>query len=220
MKRLFLAFFAIAMSAGICYSQTDQGAFYLGGSLMVSSSAVKYKSNSTTVDGPKTFSFGIDPKVGFFMADNLMIGAGVGFNMSTMKQEGVDPGDPDETKLTVSEFHIMPLARYYIKPWENTAFFIQGGIPVAFGKEKDEVTNGGTTVSEEAKITAFGVHINPGLVYWATDAVCLEVTVGELSYMSETAKTGSGDSEVKTINSGFDLNFNPAYFSFGVGFHF
>ena len=220
MKRRFLAFFAILLSASIGFGQTDQGTMYLGGSFMVSSAAIKYKSKSTTVDGPKTFSFGIDPKVGFFMADNLMIGAGVGFNMATTKQEGVDPGDPDETKLTVSEFHIMPLARYYIKPLDHSAFFIQAGIPVAFGTEKDEVTDGGTTVSEEAKITAFGVHINPGLVYWATEAVCLEVTVGELSYMSETAKTGSGDDEMKTIHSGFDLNFNPGFFTFGVGFHF
>lgn len=220
MKKLLLCVLTWFLATNLVNSQTDQGTFYLGGSFQLSSSSEKTKANNTTVDGPKTFGFGINPNVGYFIGDNFMLGLSLGFDSETTKIKGETPGDIDEEKTTISAFNFGPFARYYIKPWDKSAFFIQAGIPLGFGKYKYDETDNGTTVSHETKVSSFGVEINPGLVFWATQAVCFEVVVGELSFSSVAYKNGSGDNEVKLTKSNFGLIFNPNYFGLAVGFHF
>lgn len=219
MKKSVFTFIILAFTVVFVYGQTDKGSMYLGGSFNLGFGSEKNKAGGTTTDGPKTFNFGINPSAGYFIGDNLMIGLGLGYDMSTTKQKAVYPDDPDETKITVSAFNVGPFIRYYIMPVKNAGIFCQGNIAMGFGKLKNEVTYNGTTNSTETKMSAFVVGITPGIVFFVSDKVAFEATFGGLNFTSSTDKVGSGDNEVKTTSTNFGLDINPSFFTFGVALH-
>jgi len=216
MKKLMMTVCLMLLSGAFVYSQTDQGTMYLGGSLNLGFGSTKNKAGSNSTDGPKTFNFGINPKCGYFIADNLMIGLGLGYNMQSVKTTDVIN---DEEKLTTTAFNVGPFIRYYMLPVKTMGFFVDGNVAMGFGKLKDEVTDGGTTTTDEIKMSAFVVGITPGVVIFIGEKVSLEATFGGLSFMSSTDKQTIGDTEYKSTTSNFALDINPANFGFGVAVH-
>ncbi len=217
MKKTLFTLGLVFMSAVFAYSQTDQGTMYLGGSLNFGFGSSKEKAGSTTVDGPKTFNFGINPALGYFISDNFMLGLGIGYDMESYKEENY--GIHDEYKVTTSAFNVGPFVRYYMMPVKNAGIFVQGNVAVGFGKVKTETTDDGTTTSNEMKLSAFTVGVTPGIVFFVSDMVSFEATFGNLSFTSATDKQDVGDDEYKDTQSQFNLEINPAYFTFGVGIH-
>lgn len=215
MKKTLITLSLVLMSAIFVYGQTAQGTFYLGGSFNLGFGSTKYKTGSTSTDGPKTFNFGINPKVGYFVSDNFSIGLGIGFDMQSVKTKNGN----NEEKVTTSSFYVGPGARYYIMPAKNMGFFFEGSLGVVFGSTKDEVTAGGTTTTDKLKLSGFQVAVTPGLVIFVSDKVALEATFGGLVFSTQTQKTDNGDPEHKTTNSNFGLEINPATFTFGVAVH-
>ncbi|MHC1707369.1 MAG: outer membrane beta-barrel protein [Bacteroidales bacterium] len=218
MRKIIITFCMLFLSTVYVYSQTGQGTMYLGGSFNLGFGSEKIKVGSNSTDGPKSFNFGINPSAGYFISDNFMIGLGIGYDMESVKEEGNGFG-PDETKLTVSAFNIGPYVRYYMMPVKNAGVFVQGGIGMGFGKTKEEETDGGTTTTEEIKMSAFVVGITPGIVFFVGEKVAFEATFGGLNFVSATNKQDDGDDEVKQTTSNFNLDINPGAFTFGVAVH-
>lgn len=215
MKKMILTTSLILLSAVFAYSQTGSGNLYLGGSFNLGFGSTKYKTGSNSNDGPKTFNFGINPNCGYFVAENFMIGLGLGYDMNSTKTKGIGN---NEDKVTVSAFNVGPFARYYMMPVKNMGAFMQGNIAVGFGKTKTEETVGGTTTSDEIKMTAFVVGVTPGLVFFVGEKVAFEASIGGLSFVTSTDKQTDGDTEHKTVQNDFSLDFGRN-FTFGVAVH-
>jgi hypothetical protein len=219
MKKIIFTLLIGLMSASFVQAQLDQGTKYLGGNFNLGFGSSSNKVGSETTDGPKTFNFGITPTLGFFMQDNLMLGLGIGYSSSSMTTKGDGVTEPDEQKVSTGMFDISPFVRYYMMPTEKMGFFVNAGFGVGFGKMKDEVTMGGTTTTDEMKLSAFSVGVTPGVVFFISEKVAFEATFGGLIYSSSKATYTINDTDFEDKTSDFGLEINPANFTFGVAIH-
>ncbi|MBD8081831.1 outer membrane beta-barrel protein [Chryseobacterium caseinilyticum] len=209
MKKLLMAS-AIALF-GLGNAQTTpapiaKGTVYLTGS-------VGYSQTETNSGNNKVEDFNILPTAGFFVADNFAVGLGVGF--ATSKITSINTTTIGSvTNVTTNEqrtpaFVIEPFARKYWTLSDKLYFFGQLAVPMAFGKAENEttyVTTSGSTVttvssSSEAKATAVGVTVKPGLDYFLNKNWTIEATIGEFGYNNFKPKGG-----VATNNYNFGLD--------------
>lgn len=157
MKKIIL-FAAFAVVAFATQAQTEKSTWLLGG-------AAGFASEGK--DDYKTTSFFISPKAGYFVMDNLAIGAGLGFS-------SVKGGDDDaETNLSFG-----PFVRYYfVNLGENAKLF--GNANVGFGSTKVSGESLGTT--------QWGISAGPAIFLNKNTALEMTLGYGSLKY--------NGDSE-------------------------
>lgn len=168
MKKLVL-FFAIAIAAVSANAQTGKGTWLVGGSAGFSTSKQSGSSSTTTVN--------ISPDAGYFFADNLAVGANIGF-MSV--------------KDAYTQFNIGPFVRYYFLPLgENAKLFGQGNI--GFGSYKP---SGGSSTS------SFNWGLAAGPAFFLNEHVALETT---LSYGS-FKYSGFDATNTFAVNVGFQIH--------------
>lgn len=110
-----------------------------------------------TLGGGGAFHAKIDPKVAFFVQDNVALGAYVDFDLQTAKGAG-----------TTSNFGVGALGRYYINdPGTNVLkhgrLFFEGNVGVE-----------GVSLSEGSNTTGLGLGIGPGYAYFITPNIGLE----------------------------------------------
>ena len=71
-----ITFFAIAMFATLSsFAQFNQGRMLVGGSAELSTNTNKQKDGNTTTTNSKTTSFTVSPSFGYFVIDQLAVGA-------------------------------------------------------------------------------------------------------------------------------------------------
>lgn len=195
MKKVLLTLTAIAGLTIAAQAQTEQGKIIVGGQVGFQTSKVKdtdFKNNS----------FSINPTVGYFISDNLAIGTGVGYNWS--KDESV-------TDLSTKRdaFQVSPFVRKYSANGP-LRFFAQLSVPMSWGKTTVETNN----IKAESKFENYGVELAPGLAYFPTSKVGIELKVRGLYYNYNNNKTAD-----RSTNT-FGLDVNSLAPTLGVQFHF
>src|SRR5690348_13806033 len=112
-KSIFVMVLSLAM-ANLVEAQTTSGNMMLGGTLDLSST--KYENSATN-----SSSIYFSPSFGYFVADNLAVGASITIGNNT--------SGTGNAKTVFSSFGVGPFARYYkFTSSENFAFFAQAGI--------------------------------------------------------------------------------------------
>jgi len=114
MQKTYCLLVGLFFITSISFSQSvlDEGNYQLSGSIKYSYS----ESNNPYFDEEST-QIQFAPQYGFFVIDNLLVGASVSFNYSEYKW--TDP----ETDLSVSRyFGIGPLCKYYFRAGEFVPF--------------------------------------------------------------------------------------------------
>lgn len=103
MKTLLLILSSLVIGFSSASAQTEKGRWLVG----VSIGSITYQDNNTA----KTFTGNLAPLAGYFVADNLLIGAGVPLSLSTSK-----PGlsNPYLVKSVTTGVGVSPLIRYYV----------------------------------------------------------------------------------------------------------
>ncbi|WP_415327469.1 outer membrane beta-barrel protein [Chryseobacterium sp. MMS23-Vi53] len=216
MKKVLLAG-AIALF-GLSNAQIAKGTTYLSGS-------VGYSQVETNNGNNKTENFNVLPTVGYFVAPNLAIGLGVGYQ--TQKETNITTAVfPTTTVVTTNEvkepaFVVAPFVRKYWTLGDKLYIFGQLAVPMQFGKTEVEntsvATSGSTTTttstSTEAKYTQVGVTVKPGLDYFLNKNWSIEATIGEFGYNNYKPKDGDA-----TNNYTFGLNLSSV--TFGVKYVF
>ena len=112
---------------------------------------------SLNLNGGGYFSMRLDPKIAFFIQDNVALGAYVDLGLQTAKGAG-----------TNVNYGIGALGRYYINPEKVSVlrhgrFFLEGSV----GIEGDNPSNGEST-------NGLGLGVGPGFAYFITPNVGLE----------------------------------------------
>lgn len=196
-----LAFFTVQ-------AQIGAGTISVGGTLGVSSESDKYKNNSGSVDGPKTSTFVVGPKVGYFISDNFSIGASIRFSNTTEKSS-----DGNEKDIT-NRFTFAPFGRYHV--FLSDKFYAFGEAEIGFGVGGGKIKNGGVSVDKN-DITTLGIAISPGVIFMPSEKIGIELAVNLLSFNSNTSKAPNGNKSTSNIVS-FGTNlFAP---SLGIQFYF
>jgi len=216
MKKVLLAG-AVALF-GLSNAQIAQGTVYLSGS-------VGYSQQETNNGNNKTENFNVLPTVGYFVAPNVAIGLGIGYqtqkdtNITTTQLGGTTIVTTNEVKEPA--FVVAPFVRKYWTLSDKLFIFGQLAVPMQFGKTEIEnstvATTGATTstnsTSTEAKYTQVGVTVKPGLDYFLNKNWSIEATIGEFGYNNYKPKDGDA-----TNNYSFGLNLSSV--TFGVKYVF
>ena len=185
MKKITILLFAIFATFG-AYAQYNQGRMLVGGSLGFSTQTEKTKFDGTTRTDGKWTSFSLEPQFGYFVIDNLAVGATLDLGLSKWKDEGDSDDDVSSTSIEFT-----PTVRYYLP--QN--IFFQG--QVGFGAAKYKYGSGNV---DEEKYNTFSFALGAGYAYFLNDNVAIEPMIGYGSYHEKNK-----DNDVKNINNGLLL---------------
>jgi hypothetical protein len=140
---LALAFFTTKSDA-----QIQRGNLLVGGDIA---------NFNLTLGGGGAFQMRIDPKVAFFIRDNVALGAYLDFGLATAKGAG-----------TTTDYGVGALGRYYINDpkvnvLQHGRLFFEGTAGVQ-----------GVSLSGGSNTTGLGLGIGPGYAYFVTPNIGLE----------------------------------------------
>jgi hypothetical protein len=187
---LFLAFSLFFVGAK---AQILQNSLLLGGSMNFDYSSGKTKTTGTTgpdvtSNAPTTVNFGLSPRFGYFIADNVALGLNLDFKINSTS---------DDNTTTTTRLITGPFIRVYSPLSDNIYAFGEvsfgGGIDsrsVIVGTDTTQRDNLGrplyTPVSETVSVTNLQLGVGPGLDFFINEFVAFETllkyTYGNATY--------------------------------------
>lgn len=167
----------------------SKGDVFLSGAFSVGSE----KTGDATSNG-----FEIEPKIGFFVSENIAVGAKLGFKSDKADNGVVDT--QDKAAVTAGVF-----GRYYFTPASQFSLFGQLGFDYSSVDNK----------LADYKENEFGLGLGLGLNYFVSDNWSIEATWAGLGY---TSNDNGGNGADNTSN--FGLNADLRAISFGVNYKF
>ncbi|HEX6226912.1 MAG TPA: autotransporter outer membrane beta-barrel domain-containing protein [Chryseolinea sp.] len=182
-KRITL--FVIAMVASLgAFAQFNKGRMLVGGSAEFRTMSDKDKTGGTTTTNGNRTTLSISPSFGYFIIDQLAVGAAV--DMSLSKWNAKDAFDDDNNTTSIQ---FQPFVRYYLP----MGIFFQGKFGVGTAK---------TTYDDrgDSKYNTSSLALSAGYAIFLSDNVAIEP---ELGY--RTSKFKNTDSDTKNLNSGLFL---------------
>lgn len=183
---------------------TTKGNFILGGSsrfgFSIATSQLKSDSGDIQNGETRNTSFGLRPRVGYFIINDLAIGGEVAFSTSKAKNDDLN------FEATGTSFSFAPFVRYYftegiIKP------FLQGSVGIGFSNSKTE----GDFGENESKNSIFNYGFDGGVTFFLNKSISIDTGIG-YAYSSSKARDNNDDN-VRFVNSGF-------FFSTGINIFF
>ncbi len=208
MKKTIVA--AALLFASVAAFAQKQGDFFVEGTLGLSagsvSTTVKSGDNSNTVKSSLGTNFNLYAGAGYFVMDNLKVGADLGYVLSN---EG-------DTKTPV--FAISPNAAYYVQLANNFYYVPSFNLNVLFGSQTTSTNILGTTVSKSYSYTGFGANLTfLGFEYRFNKSIALGVDVANLYY--NAVKIKDKDDKTQSTTTGiFGVDFGSA--SVALRFYF
>ena len=204
MKKVLLS--AVALLAfGFANAQEEEkgnGGFAKGDVFV--SGAVTFGSSKT--GDFKVNAFEIAPKVGYFVTENIAVGASVG--LQSLK---FDDGAADATN---SGLGLGAFGRYYFTPADKFSLFAELGFDYTSFDEEFDAEDGTVYASSfESKEVGFG--LGAGMNYFVSSNFSIEAGVAVLGYSSND-NGGNGADKTNTFQFGGDWR----AVTFGVNYKF
>jgi hypothetical protein len=213
---LTLSMCVIAASAQVTFSQpTQRGNFVIGTRLGFSSAKstvdVESATGSIKGDGGSSYQLNVAPGIGYFIANNFVIGVGMDL-IRTNSKSGVDLTGGTSTTQESNNNNVLfgPFIRYFIPFGDDKAFFI--GSTVGFGNSKNQFTSGSTTQSINTSLLTIGV--GPGFTIYSSNGLALEALV-KYNFANSNSKI-----DVQGIQRTSKTWTNAIDFSVGVQYYF
>lgn len=154
----------------------------------------------------KTNAFEIAPKVGYFVTENIAVGASVGFQSLKF-----DDGAADATN---SGLGLGAFGRYYFTPADKFSLFAELGFDyTSYDEEFDAETRKVHSGSFESK--EIGLGLGAGMNYFVSSNFSIEAGVAVLGYSSND---NGGNGADKTNNFSFGGDWRAV--TFGVNYKF
>lgn len=158
MKKLLLTASVLTAAWSASYAQLSRGSFMVGGNLV--SSGFTFQKNNTS------FDFNLVPKAGYFVTNNLAVGASVDVGINL-----------DEFTNTYS-YGVTPFARYFVTRNQVADMprlvtpYAEAGIGFGGRNSKTKMTDGSTVT-----VTSNGprAYVQPGLNWFLSRNVALDL---------------------------------------------
>ena len=166
------------------FAQFNQGRMLVGGSGEFSTETAKSKSGGTSVTQGRWTSFSLSPKFGYFVIDNLAVGAGLGLTLAKWADD-----DDNDNDYTYTSIEFQPFVRYYLPQ----GIFFQGQVGIGSSKYNNDNNN-------EDKAGVASIALSAGYALFLSDNVAIEPLIG---YRSKSLK--DKETDVKDIDSGIFL---------------
>lgn len=167
MKKIATVLFVMLAVLCTTKAQLQQGNFLIGSDM----ASLKLGLNEGSV-----FDVDVNPKLAFFVRDNLALGAYLHFGLSTSKGAGSN-----------IDYGLGALGRYYISDptinvLRHSRFFFEGNVGIE-----------GTNPASGDNTNGLGLGIGPGLAYFLTPNVGLETLLKYQGIVGFGSRTTSSD---------------------------
>lgn len=183
MKKAFILFAcslfavcAMAQDSSARFQPTQRGNFVIGSRIGFSTAKSTIEVTSTTGsikgDGGSSSQFSLAPAIGYFFAENLVMGIGMDW-LRTTSSTGVDVsgGSAPAQKSSNSNILFGPFARYFFPYADDQAFFL--GTSVSFGNAQNQFT-GSDNVQQSINTNLLTIGVGPGFTIYSRNGVALE----------------------------------------------
>ena len=227
MKKYFLILLSV-WAIQTSYSQTEKGKMFIGGQISLSGSS---NSRLDTLFGSSSNSvaFTFAPSFGYFIANNVAIGATVMFGTSNSTQNFINqgaggiPSSKLTDKSTSLNLGFGGFACYYINITDKLKAYFNGGIN--YTNSTSKYTNiysnyPGNSSIDQPQINTISLAVTPGLIYFITPKIGIETSFGNMSYSYSSSKDKSLSYPNYNNSSNYGINLNLAAFSFGLNYFF
>ena len=203
MKLQKIAFLPFIFFAFTTFSQTEKGQFYMGANSNINASFISYYSKSDTSPSQKrgeNRAFSISPKIGFFIINNLVLGADLSLSFNVYKPNGV--------KGNENSISLGPFAKYYFledsfKPFVSAKYSL-GRYNRSYDYLDEDPDNG----IDKRSLT--NLQIGGGIAYFLHNSVSL---ASGIHYLRTTNKSLDDNRfNLTDINAGFTSSFSFAIF--------
>ena len=196
MKKVLLSAVALlAFGFANAQEETKGNGGFSKGDVFVSGA---FSIGSEKTGDDKSSGFEIEPKVGYFVTENIAIGGKLGF--ASYKAEDTFGDTDDLSALTVGAF-----GRYYMTPASQFSLFGQLGFDYSSIDDK----------LADVQENEIGLNLGLGLSYFVSNNWSIEATWAGLGYTSND-NGGNGAEKTNSFGLGADLR----AISFGVNYKF
>lgn len=194
----------------------SKGNIFVEGQLSFGSSKETESAGGTDVSELKAGTFTFTPKAGFFVTDDLAVGAQLA--ISSGKEEETVFGSPNvTTEETVSGFGAGVFARYYFLNL-GERFKTYAEVGAGFGTTKNEVDS-----EEVAKTNTFGIGLDLGINYFVTKKIAISFGLADVLAFNSSKTEFPGGGESKESSFGGNVNVFNNFFdtpTFGLLYKF
>jgi hypothetical protein len=228
MKIVLCSLFLILFFSAVSYAQINRGSLLIGTNFNLLYQNTDNSDPKAIYSNTKANIVGIDPRAGYFIIKNLAIGVeGRYFNE---KRQNSSPRIIQDQEYTGHSFS--PFLRYYLKIGSKVNFFAHGRI----GGYDKSTSDSRIHQLETGKVSTYrtdrvnqDISLAPGMVFFVTDRMGLEIIFGSVLYRFSRNKILSTDeegaiSEVIENSKGISSFFNPPPMSgattMSLGLHF
>lgn len=220
MKNLILSgvllMFAIGTFAQVdIFQPTVRGNFVIGSRIGFSTAKsevdIQSASGSVKGDGGSSSQFNLAPGIGYFFADNLVLGIGMDW-INTQSSTGVDLNGSTSGAQESDNNNILfgPFIRFFLPTGDDNAFFI--GTAVGFGNSNNSFTVDNQIQSIDNSLLTIG--IGPGYTIYSKNGLALEALV-KYNFARSTSEI-----DVQGIKRTSKTLTNAVDFSVGLQYYF
>ena len=158
------------------------------------------------------FSFEIQPKLGYFINDNLVLGLGLGYGYSN--SEFMSANSESLITGTTNTFSITPYVKKFFPITKNLAIQLQAETRYSNSKTDNESQFN----PNDSESRTFLIGLRPGLAYRISDHFLLQGNFGLLSYQNRKVEFDSEEDNISSEDksSSFGLNLSSTNIFFGL----
>ena len=169
----------------------DKGNFVIGSTLGFSSANSKVTTSINNEqeegNGPTAIQVSIAPNVGYFLTDNFVLGIGLDYTSSTLKE-------PNENRTEDSDLLFGPFARYYLPVADDMSFFFETDF--GFGSSSDEQVINEQT--QKIQTNVFAIGLGPGFTIFSNSDIGIEALI---KYNFAQGKFDTESNGIKTVTT-------------------
>jgi outer membrane immunogenic protein len=194
MKKIILVSLVL-LSFNSAFAQLKKGNRLINGTFSAAVSHQELPPPSTL--NAKTSAFSIQPRIGFFTSDKMVLGVGVGYNYSKTKYDyGSSPSNTNRTYT----YSITPFVRRYFSLGDKVAFFLDGRLNFGFGNTNytNSTYNPNTGLVEPGTFDSnnftSGLSVKPGVAFFISEKWSAEATFATIGFDYNKAKASHSDS--------------------------
>jgi hypothetical protein len=189
----------VKMGRSLIGVSTSFSYFNYGSELMsLAFTSIKYKGNSTEYIDPsktKVTTLNIQPRFGYFIADNIALGANLSVGSSSTKEE-------QNAKYTQTSFGFGPFVRYYISGTKVLPFF---ELSTLFGSITEKYNSQTYDNSDKSSMRSIGG--GAGLAVKVGEKVTFDMMAGYNSMSVKAKQDNPNDSRSVQGTLGFKFGF-------------
>ncbi|PCE63369.1 porin family protein [Sediminicola luteus] len=217
MKKMILpGFLSYFLCVFMAYAQSEPNSFYvnkgtweLSGNMALSF-ADSYTDSGQSDNDLNSFGLSLMPELGYAIADQLTLGAGIGFVYNTSKNNnGISKQEDNYRSLRFA-----PFVKKYIRVAKPLYFTLKGSASYETGKQ-EHFDNG--QKNGENNFDNCAVGVSPGVSVFLNDRFAFQSQIGFLGYRHHKTEAPNGG---KSRVDRFSLDFNTTQFFFGLAYYF